>query len=135
MFGRWLTLIRALVGSQQIGEDLVPFGMISSAVTEAEHKAGFLKSFFGPSERSQGEGERSFERIGRARAERVDFVGVEGAGQQGVAYANFMDEGKVNEGSFDRLEELMMPVLIANGEFKRFYPLGMCGWGADEVIF
>ena len=32
VFSRWLTLIRALVGSQQIGENLVPFGPSDEAV-------------------------------------------------------------------------------------------------------
>ncbi|MFK5634227.1 ATP-binding protein [Ornithinimicrobium sp. LYQ103] len=32
VFGRWLTLVRALVGSQQIGEHLVPFGPTEEAV-------------------------------------------------------------------------------------------------------
>jgi hypothetical protein len=50
-----------------------------------------LKSFFGPSERSQGKGRESFERIRGARRERGEYVGKEGAARQGEAYGNFMD--------------------------------------------
>src|SRR5690606_20386637 len=35
VFARWLTLIRALVGSQRIGQNLVPFGPTDEAVVRA----------------------------------------------------------------------------------------------------
>lgn len=97
-------------------EDLTPFVMIRDAVTEEEQRAGFLKSFFAPSERSQAAGEAAFQRIYAARRDRTDYVGVEDAKRQGLAFMNFQNPEKAGEGSFGRLAELKMPVLIANGE-------------------
>lgn len=107
--------------------DLGPFLLIQEAETEEEQREGFLKSFFGPSERSQGAGRESFERIRGARKEREEYVGREGAARQGEAYGNFMDTGRAGEGSYERLGELTMPVLIANGEFE-----GLMWWKSTD---
>jgi pimeloyl-ACP methyl ester carboxylesterase len=96
--------------------DLGPFLMIRDAVTREEQKAGFLKSFFAPSERSQAAGDAAFERIYGARPDRTDYVAVKDAKRQGLAFMNFQDPEKAGEGSYDRLGELKMPLLIANGE-------------------
>lgn len=98
--------------------DLTPFFMIRDAVSREEQKAGFLKSFFAPSERSQAAGDAAFERIYAARPNRSDCVSVEGGLRQGMASVNFRDPEKASEGPYDRLHELKMPVLTANGESR-----------------
>lgn len=96
--------------------DLGPFSMIRDAVSREEQKAGFLTSFFAPSERSQAAGDAAFERIHAARPNRTDYMQVDDARKQGLAFYYFQDPEKANEGSYNRLKELNMPVLIANGE-------------------
>nr|WP_281497345.1 ATP-binding protein [Ornithinimicrobium sp. F0845] len=52
VFSRWLTLVRALVGSQQIGEALVPFGPSEDAVVRAAlaHLTGYSRGASRPTE-------------------------------------------------------------------------------------
>ncbi|KAF2450477.1 alpha/beta-hydrolase [Karstenula rhodostoma CBS 690.94] len=105
-----------------VAADLGPFLMIRDAVSREEQKAGFLESFFAPSERSQAAGDAAFERIYAARPKRADYVAVEDAKRQGLAFVNFQHPAKADEGSYNRLEELKMPVLIANGHDDLLMP-------------
>ncbi|KAF2730338.1 alpha/beta-hydrolase [Polyplosphaeria fusca] len=95
--------------------DMGPYDKLRSARTKEEQLEAFLCSFFGPSERSQTAGRDSFERIHNARPDRVDYVTIEACKRQSTAYQNFQTPQKVDEGSYNRLHELRMPVLIANG--------------------
>ncbi|KAL1612838.1 hypothetical protein SLS60_001068 [Paraconiothyrium brasiliense] len=108
-------------GTERAG-DLTPFMMIRDAVTKEEQRAGFLKSFFAPSDKSQAAGNAAFDRIYAARPNRTDYVSVEDAKRQGLAFMNFQNPEKASEGSYNRLGELKLPVLIANGHDDLLLP-------------
>jgi pimeloyl-ACP methyl ester carboxylesterase len=102
-------------GPGVVGAPLGPFNQLKAAATQDEHRAAFLATFFNDSPESQAAGAASWERITTSRAHRVDYVGPESSHRQAVAFAKFMDPKQAENGSYNRLKELKMPVLIANG--------------------
>ena len=95
---------------------LGPFNQLKAATTEAEHKEAFLATFFEDTPNSQAAGLAAWERITASRANRVDYVGKEAAHRQAIAFAKFMDPKQAEAASYNRLGELKLPVLIANGK-------------------
>ncbi|KAK3937432.1 putative aminoacrylate hydrolase-like protein [Diplogelasinospora grovesii] len=105
--------------------EMAPFVKLSTAQTEAEQRAAFLATFFPvASRRSQAAGEESWRRIMAARPSSTRTPQLDGksAKRQGAAFANFMDPGQARDGSFERLKELQIPVLIANGAEDMLLP-------------
>ena len=101
-------VVRAALGS---------FNMLRDAPEgddEAQRKV-FLETFFAPTEESQRAGEESWTRTARSRPNRSTHVPRAKAKRQGIAFAKFMDPKEARHGSFDRLSELKLPILIANG--------------------
>uniref|UniRef100_A0A0D2Y441 AB hydrolase-1 domain-containing protein n=1 Tax=Fusarium oxysporum (strain Fo5176) TaxID=660025 RepID=A0A0D2Y441_FUSOF len=102
------------------GEGVVPapslkaFNALNAAKTEEEHKEAFLMSMFNTSDKSRAAGEAAWKRITNARKDRTDHVDPANARRQGIAFAKFMDPKQAKDASYDRLEELRIPVLIAN---------------------
>lgn len=92
-----------------------PFNQLNAAATEEQHREAFLAAFFTGSERSQAAGRASWDRITNARPNRTAHVAPDSAHRQAVAFAKFMDPKQAKDASFDRLHELKLPVLIANG--------------------
>lgn len=103
-------------GEGVVRADLGPFNQLASAVSEQEQQAAFLETFFTDSETSQAAGKAAWDRISSARKDRVEHVPVKVAKKQGAAFANFMNKKLAKEASYDRFEELQLPVLIANGK-------------------
>ncbi|CAG7564215.1 unnamed protein product [Fusarium equiseti] len=95
--------------------DLTPFNLLLAAKTEEEQKNAFMVSMFGVSEKSKAAGEEVWKRITGARKDRTDHVEVGNARRQAIAFAKFMDPKQAKDASYDRLGELTIPVLIANG--------------------
>lgn len=93
-----------------------PFNRLKAARTPEEHRAAFLEAFFAQSERSQAAGAAAWDRISKARADRADYVPPDGSRRQAIAFAKFMHPKQPSLGSFNRLDELRMPVLVANGQ-------------------
>jgi pimeloyl-ACP methyl ester carboxylesterase len=91
------------------------YNVLRLAKTKDEQHHAFLISFFSKSEKSQAEGQAAWERIQNARSHPVDYIEVETAKRQSVASQSFYDLEKTGEGSYNRLHELTIPVLIANG--------------------
>ncbi|UKZ78361.1 hypothetical protein TrVFT333_006098 [Trichoderma virens FT-333] len=89
---------------------------LRTAVTVDEHKDAFISIFFTSSARGQAAGHAAWERITAARQNRSDYASLEAAEEQGVAYFNFIDPNSAKDGSYNRLHELQMPVLIATGK-------------------
>ncbi|KAJ4182824.1 AB hydrolase-1 domain-containing protein [Fusarium falciforme] len=94
---------------------LEPFNRLKAAKTEEEHKEAFIFSMFRTSEKSRKAGEAAWKRITGARKDRSSAVDPANAHRQGIAFAKFMDRKQAKDASYDRFEELKMPVLIANG--------------------
>ncbi|KAJ3495725.1 hypothetical protein NLG97_g3190 [Lecanicillium saksenae] len=138
MVAQILTLNAALAGADVIVRSLVLLGTMPSvgegvthadraaynqlraAASHEEQRAAFLANLFEKSPTSQAAGKAAWDRITSARKERLDHVGAEGTKRQGAALVNFLDPTKATDGSFNRLDELQMPVLIATGSL--LYP-------------
>ncbi|KAK3191153.1 hypothetical protein K4F52_002739 [Lecanicillium sp. MT-2017a] len=109
-------------GEGVVRADLGPFNRLKDAATDAEQREAFLSSFFEPSATSQAAGRASWDRIIGSRADRVAHVPANGAKRQGVAFANFMNPKLAGDASYNRFDELRMPVLIANGSNDLLLP-------------
>ncbi|KAL7930147.1 Alpha/Beta hydrolase protein [Trichoderma chlorosporum] len=95
---------------------------LRTAVTVEEHKDAFISTYFTSSSGSQAAGHAAWERITTGRQNRSDYASLEAADEQGVAYFNFIDPINANDGSYNRLHELKMPVLIATGRDDAILP-------------
>ncbi|KAH0527324.1 hypothetical protein TsFJ059_002336 [Trichoderma semiorbis] len=105
----------------QLGNPAV-FQKLQEAVTADEHKDAFISTFFTNSTRGQAAGHAAWERITTGRQNRSDYASRESADEQIVAYFNFIDPNKAEDGSYDRFHELQMPVLIATGSDDAIIP-------------
>lgn len=92
-----------------------PLQKLRTAITQEEHKDAFISTFFTASARGQPAGLAAWERITTGRQNRCDYASVESADEQSLAYFNFIDPNNANDRSYNRLQELQMPVLIATG--------------------
>ncbi|KAF4124755.1 alpha/beta hydrolase fold [Geosmithia morbida] len=93
---------------------LGPFNRLKAASTAAQHRNAFLDGFFTKSKRSRAAGIASWNRIADARQHRVAMT-PNAVHRQAVAFARFMDPNMPHEGTYDRFQELTLPVLVANG--------------------
>ncbi|KAK8152458.1 Alpha/Beta hydrolase protein [Phyllosticta citrichinensis] len=109
--------VKVLRSQQELG----PLTRLRFAASEEQQRAALLECFFQPGEAGRRAGGEVWERIcrgredGRADGGRAPYVDQDAAKRQGIAFARFMDEAEREQGSFDRLGELTMPVLVANG--------------------
>jgi pimeloyl-ACP methyl ester carboxylesterase len=103
-------------GPGVVRADLGPFNHLSSATSDEEHRAAFLDTMFNTSARSRAAGEAAWRRITGARPDRSQHVDLAGARRQGIAFVKFMDPKQAANASYNRFQELKMPVLIANGK-------------------
>ncbi|KAF4951017.1 hypothetical protein FSARC_13019, partial [Fusarium sarcochroum] len=92
-----------------------PFQAVRSAYGLQAEKPAVLKFLFHTSEQSQAAGQAAWERMCAARKHRIDHTGPDSTLRQVIAFSNFMNRKFISEGSFDRLHELKMPVLIIRG--------------------
>ncbi|KAK4067081.1 uncharacterized protein Triagg1_7809 [Trichoderma aggressivum f. europaeum] len=98
------------------------FKRLKAARTVEEEQQAFEEgSFVQRSERSREAGKRAWKRIANSRSDsgevRCEPVPPGPAHKQALAFVRFMDKKNASEGSYDRLGQLRLPVLIANGEF------------------
>jgi pimeloyl-ACP methyl ester carboxylesterase len=103
-------------GEGVVTAPLGPFNQLKAATTMEEHRAAFLSNFFVATQRSQAAGRAAWDRQVRARPVRVDYVPAAASHKQAIAFAKFMDPKQADAGTYNRLHELQIPVLIANGE-------------------
>lgn len=80
-----------------------------------QQQEAFVATMFNASKRSREAGTAAWRRIMAARTDRAEYVGAEGATAQAIGYAKFMDPAQASEGSYERLHEIRIPVLVANG--------------------
>ncbi|KAM0548124.1 hypothetical protein ACHAPJ_010045 [Fusarium lateritium] len=101
---------------------LEPFNRLKAAETEEEQKEAFLSGMFNTSDKSRVAGEAAWKRITGARRDRTNHVDPTNSHRQAIAFAKFMDSKHAKDASYDRLEELSIPVLIANGSEDLLLP-------------
>ncbi|KAH6896572.1 Alpha/Beta hydrolase protein [Thelonectria olida] len=109
-------------GKGVVTAPLGPFNRLKAAATQEEHREAFIEGFFNTSERSRKAGRESWERITTARGERIQHVDAASAHRQAIAFAKFMDPKQAKDASYDRFDELTLPVLIANGSEDLLLP-------------
>ena len=97
-----------------VGEDEY-FQQLYVASSEEENQAGFLRTFFSGSERKQEVGREWWARMNGARKERSDYVGEEGTKRQTAAVMKWAGGEDRENGSYDRLHLIKIPVLVVNG--------------------
>jgi pimeloyl-ACP methyl ester carboxylesterase len=90
------------------------FRILSIAKTPEEGEAAFLKTFYSLSEEKQALGRTWWKRINeRSVEERADYLGPEGTQRQTEAVIKWASG---IDGTYDRLGEMKIPVLVANGD-------------------
>ncbi|KAJ5444844.1 uncharacterized protein N7458_008716 [Penicillium daleae] len=89
---------------------------LATASNEQQSHDAFLSAFYTLSERKQALGDRWWRRMTMARSNRSDYVDPEGTQTQIGAVVRWANRDFAFEGSYDRLQELQIPVLIANGD-------------------
>lgn len=128
-----LTVRRLIIGGSgpSAGEGITSgdprwFNQLVSAKTEEEQRKGFLTTFFSPDEKKQKIGAEWWERMTNARPNRSDYLGEEATAQQIKAVIRWSTPGEEErkKGSYDRLHELTIPVLVANGSNDVLVPTG-----------
>lgn len=96
------------------------FKRLKAARTMEEERQAFLDGFFVHSERSREAGKKAWDRIINNRCDagevRCEPVPPGPAHKQALAFVRFMDKKNASQGSYERLRQLRLPVLIANGE-------------------
>ncbi|KAM0456000.1 hypothetical protein ACHAPV_007549 [Trichoderma viride] len=94
------------------------FKRLKAARTVEEERQAFLDGFFVHSERSREAGKKAWDRIINNRCDagevRCEPVPPGPAHKQALAFVRFMDKKNASQGSYERLRQLRLPVLIAN---------------------
>jgi pimeloyl-ACP methyl ester carboxylesterase len=91
------------------------FQQLYVAKTEEENREGFLRTFFSGSDKKQQVGQEWWDRMTKARKDRSDYVGEEGTNRQTAAVMKWAGGEDRENGSYDRLHLIKIPVLVANG--------------------
>ncbi|UZJ55535.1 hypothetical protein CBS101457_004855 [Exobasidium rhododendri] len=102
-------------GEGVVASDPGPFLGLVEAGSEEEKKAAFLASFFHKSSASQLRGEDWWKRMTSARSHRSDYVDQKGTASQVAAVQAWYNADLSAQGSYHRLDEITIPVFIANG--------------------
>jgi pimeloyl-ACP methyl ester carboxylesterase len=118
------TLVRKLIlagtgpsaGEGIEGGDSAAFGRLATASDDDEERGGFLAAFYSQTPTKQTLGDKWWKRMTTARSNRSDYVGPEGTKAQIDAVLRWSNREYASEGSYDRLHEIKIPVLVANGD-------------------
>ncbi|KAM0249169.1 hypothetical protein ACHAQJ_009176 [Trichoderma viride] len=118
------TLIRKLIlagtgpsaGDGIEGGDLAVFQRLATASNDGEERGGFVEGFYSLTPTKQALGSKWWKRMSTARTNRSDYVGPEGTKAQVGAVLRWSNRDYASEGSYDRLHEIKVPVLVANGD-------------------
>ncbi|KAK5045244.1 hypothetical protein LTR84_009350 [Exophiala bonariae] len=103
------------IGEGVVGSDPEYFTQVASATTDEEAQKAFKWTFFSHSDKKQELAEQWWQRMTKARSDRAPLLGPEGTQNQIAAVSRFMSEGHRDEGTYDRLDQIKIPVLVANG--------------------
>ncbi|KAK5999418.1 hypothetical protein QM012_005543 [Aureobasidium pullulans] len=110
-----------LVGTvPSIGKGVTPppaasFAVYRRAKTVEEHRQAFIGFSFHPCEKSQKAAQKAWAKVIVSRPDRIVDVGSNARRGQLFSFAKFMKPELAHEGSYDRLHELKMHVLLVKG--------------------
>ncbi|KAI5463899.1 Alpha/Beta hydrolase protein [Mariannaea sp. PMI_226] len=92
------------------------FQALATASTDQEEYDGFLAGFYSLSPKKQALGDNWWKRMAEARSDRSNYLGPEGTQAQIAAVVRWSDPSFASEASYNRLHEIKIPVLVANGD-------------------
>lgn len=92
------------------------FQALAAASDDNEEHDGFLAGFYSLTPKKQGLADKWWTRMVEARSNRSNYVGPDGVKAQIAAVIRWTNRDFASEGSYDRLHELKIPVLVANGD-------------------
>lgn len=114
---------RVIIGgsSPSYGEGIIagpewPFPKLMNASTPEESKDAFLSTFYTHSEKKQKLGEEWWARINERTEDRSDYLNPEQTARQAGALGKWFSPDHVDSGSYNRLHEIKIPVLVVNGD-------------------
>ena len=96
--------------------------MLASASNDKEEHDAFLSKFYSLTPEKQNLGEKWWNRMTTARQNRSSYVGPEGTNAQLGALTRWFNPELASEGSYQRLHEIRIPVLVANGDSDIIIP-------------
>ena len=102
-------------GEGVLASDPQYFVQVASGTTEDEWRKALKWTFFSHSEKKQEAAETWWQRMTNARKDRAPLLGPEGVQNQAAAVQRFFSDEHRDEGTFDRLDQIKVPVLVANG--------------------
>lgn len=116
-------LVRKLVvagSGPSIGEGVVAappeyFAQVAMAASEEETRTALKWTFFSHSDKKQQVAEQWWRRMTQARSDRASLLGPAGVQNQIAAVQRFISEDHRDEGTYDRPDQIRIPVLVANG--------------------
>ncbi|KAE8443126.1 hypothetical protein EG329_002370 [Mollisiaceae sp. DMI_Dod_QoI] len=120
---------RLIIGgsSPSYGEGIIsgpawPFPKLMNASTPEESEDAFLKTFYTHSEEKQRLGREWWARINERTEDRSPYLNPEQSARQAGTVGKWFSPDNVDDGSYNRLHELKMPVFIANGDHDIILP-------------
>ncbi|KAK5991753.1 hypothetical protein PT974_07787 [Cladobotryum mycophilum] len=97
--------------------DLQAFGRLATTVgTDQELLDGVLAGFFSSTPEKVALGYKWWKRMTEARPNRSDYLAAEGTKAQIDTIVRWSTPDYASEGSYNRLHEITVPVLVANGD-------------------
>jgi len=91
-----------------------PLRLLATASTAEEFRVAIEKGMYNWTDEGRAAAKASWERIQERQEDRSSFLHAEGTTRQTVAFTDWLIRNPNN--SWDRLGELKMPVLVANGD-------------------
>lgn len=88
---------------------------VAGAIDEESNKKGMIKTFFSWSDKKQKLGEEWWDRMAKSRSDRTPLLEGEGIQRQVAAVMRYLGGEFREEGTYDRLDQIKIPVLVANG--------------------
>ena len=100
--------------------DLAAFMRLAGAVTDEEQLAANAECYYPPTAAGRLVAKDSWDRIHERSGDRSGVLGEEGTTNQVASWMHFSAPNPAN--SYERLEELRMPVFVANGDRDTLMP-------------
>ncbi|KAF2837051.1 alpha/beta-hydrolase [Patellaria atrata CBS 101060] len=97
-----------------------PIALLASAKVDEEFEIALAKSFYNWTDEGRAAAKVSWDRIQLRRHDRAPFLDLKSSAQQRAATSDWKQRNP--NYSYDRLEELKMPVLTANGDNDLLIP-------------
>ncbi|KIW68928.1 hypothetical protein PV04_04840 [Phialophora macrospora] len=109
-------------GEGVVGGDPKYFVEVASGATFEEFHSSLKHTFFSPSEKKQALAERWIQRMTSARKDRAPLLGEKGTQAQIAAVQRWFSGEHREEGSYDFLDKITVPTLVANGSNDLLVP-------------